>query len=289
MTQNMRGAVLMILSTTAFTINDAFIRAIGGDIPAMQMLMLRTGMVVAVLFLFVTATRSWQFDRTSRRDWRLIVLRGISEVAAAYFIVQALFNMGLAEVTAILQILPLVIPLVAALFLNEPLGWRRMLAIGVGFVGMLLIVKPGGDFNTYTIYALLGVVSVTARDLAARQIGHHISPVTLAFYMALSVFIAAGGVTMTQPWVPVDFDIWLYIAGAAVAILFGYILAVQVMRFGDVAFTSQFRYFGLIAALVIGYAVFREWPDDLTLLGALIVVSMGVFAMYRERRASKKG
>jgi len=288
MTPNMRGAVLMILSTIAFTINDAFIRAIGGDIPAMQMLMLRTGLVTAVLFAYVTATGGWRFRQTSRRDWALILMRGLAEVSAAYFIVLALFNMGLAEVTAILQVLPLVIPLAAALFMNEPLGWRRLVAIGVGFIGMLLIVKPGGGFNTYTIYALLGVASVTVRDLAARQIGHHISPVTLAFYMAFGVFLSAGIATSTQPWVPVHFEVWGYILGAAGAILFGYILSVQVMRFGDVAFTSQFRYFGLIAALVIGYVIFHEWPDQWTLLGAAIVVAMGIFAMYRERVLMKR-
>lgn len=251
------------------------------------MLLLRTGLVCAVLFAYVTVTGTWQWRQTSRRDWALIVLRGVAEVCAAYFIVVALFNMGLAEVTAILQVLPLVIPLVAAVFMNEPLGWRRMAAIGVGFIGMLLIVKPVGGYNAYTIYALLGVASVTARDLAARKIGHHISPVTLAFYMALSVFLAAGITTSTQTWVPVSFDVWVSILGAALAILFGYILSVQVMRFGDVAFTSQFRYFGLIAALIIGYTVFREWPDNWTLSGAGIVVAMGVFAMYRERLASK--
>ncbi|MEO0359366.1 MAG: DMT family transporter, partial [Pseudomonadota bacterium] len=152
--------------------------------------------------------------------------------------------------------------------------------------GMLLIVQPGSDgFTIYSLYGVAAVGCVTVRDITARQLRGTISSGVLSVFVAAGVFVFASVMSLTQPWVPIPAAGWIGLVGSAVAIMFGYIVSVSAIRNGDVSFTAQFRYTGLIAALILGYVFFDEWPNMLTLLGALIVVSMGLFMLYRERQA----
>ena len=152
MSDNIRGAFFMIASMVCFAVNDAIIKSLGGVLPVFQTLAVRGGLVVVMLAVLVMRS-GWQVHKLSQRDQMILSLRALSEIGAAFFIVTALFNMELANMNAILQILPLTIPLAAFLFLGEPLGWRRISAISIGFLGMLLIVKPGSDgFNIYSLF-----------------------------------------------------------------------------------------------------------------------------------------
>ena len=147
MTDNMRGAVFMIVSTVCFACNDALIKLLGGVLHVFQTLSV-CGAVVVVLLGILVLRSGWKSRLLNRRDKIILGIRALSEIGAAFCIVNALFNMELANMTAILQILPLTIPLTAFIFLGETLGWRRLMAIGIGFRGMLLTVKPGSDgFN----------------------------------------------------------------------------------------------------------------------------------------------
>ena len=146
---------------TYFAVNDAMIKALGGVLPMFQTVALRGGVVLLLLGL-VAVRSGWNVYNLGNRDKWILVSRAVAEVGAAFFIVTALFNMKLANMNAILQILPLTIPSSAYMFLGEPLGWRRITAIIIGFLGMLLIIKPGGeDFSIYSIFCLAAVVCVT--------------------------------------------------------------------------------------------------------------------------------
>ena len=205
-------------------------------------------------------------------------------MGAAYFFVTALFNLPLANVTAILQVLPLTVTLGSALFFKEAVGWRRMSAILIGFIGMLLIVRPGSDgFNLYSIYALMAVLSVTVRDLATRRLSSDVPSMTVTLSASLTVMIISGVASLATPWVGISALNGLMIVGASVFILGGYYFSVRVMRVGDVSFIAPFRYTGLVWALILGWFVFGDWPTNLTLLGAGIVVATGLFTLYRER------
>ncbi|MEM7719856.1 MAG: DMT family transporter [Pseudomonadota bacterium] len=285
MSDNRRGAALMTASMTAFTINDAFVKLLGDDLPFFQFLLLRT--IGASFLIFILAYRSnalvWP---KSSRDRRLIAMRSLAEMAAAYFFLTALIHMPIANVTAILQVLPLTVALGAALFLGEHVGWRRFAAIGIGFVGVYLIVRPGADgFSIYALYALLAVLAVTVRDLAARRLSPEVPSLTVSLAAVLTIlaFSIVGAVnTEWQPMVPVD---WLWLAGSIVTILGGYLFSVSAMRVGEIGFVAPFRYTSLLVALVLGFLVFGDWPDQLTLIGAAIVVATGLFTLWRERRS----
>ena len=287
MSPNTIGALLMMASMACFTLNDSLLKLIGGTVPLFQLIFLR-GLLTTILILATKGRLGPMHLDIVRRDWGFIALRCIGEIGAAYFFLSALMNMPLGNVSAILQVVPLTITLASALFLREAVGWRRMLAILIGFCGVMMIVKPGAEgFNIWSVYALISVLCVTVRDLATRQLSKGVPSMTVTLVTAASIAIAAGIASLTSPWVPVSGDLALMIAGASVFVLGGYFFSIQVMRTGDVSFVAPFRYTGLIWALVLGWFVFGDWPGWMTLTGAFIVVSMGIFTLYRERRLQR--
>lgn len=287
MSPNALGALLMMGSMACFTINDMFMKLTDADIPLFQLLFLRGAMVCALILITKGRLGTIHFN-IAPRDWKLIALRCAAEVLTAYFFLMALFNMPLANVTAILQVLPLSVTLASAVILRETVGWQRMAAICIGFIGVMLIVRPGAEgFNAWSVYALIAVAFVTARDLITRRLSHDVPSMTVTLATAGSVLVSAGLASLSQPWVSVAPLHWLYLAGSALFILGGYFFSVRVMRVGDVGATAPFRYTGLLWALVIGWFVFGDWPETLTLIGAGIVVAMGLFTLYRERKLAR--
>ena len=287
MSPNARGALLMTGSQAAFVLNDTCVKVVGGAVPLFQLLVLR-GVLVVVLIILLARQVGALHWRVQGRDRWLLALRCVSEMGMTYFFLTALLNMPLANVTAILQVLPLTVTLGAVLFLGEPVGWRRSAAIAVGFLGMLLIVRPGGEgFGVYTLYALAAVVCVTARDLLTRQMSGDIPSMTVTVYGAIALLLFACVMSLSVEWVPVTALDSALIIGAALSVMFGYLLSVMVMRAGDVSFTAPFRYAGLVLALLLGWLVWGDWPDGLTLLGAAIVAGTGLFTFYREQMSRR--
>ncbi len=284
MSPNVAGALFMMASMFSFTVNDTFIKLTDGALPLSQLLTLR-GILSTVLILgLALVLRGIRFD-LGRQAWGLVGLRCLTEIGAAYFFLTALFHLPLANVTAVLQSLPLAVTLGAFLFFGEPVGWRRFVAIAVGFVGMLLIVRPGADgFSIWSIYALIAVLFVTARDLVTRKLPPSTPSLTVTLVTSLSVTVWFAASSVAQPWVPVSADLWGLIAGSAFFILGGYFFSIQAMRGGDVSFVAPFRYTSLLWALALGWFVFGDWPQPLTFLGAGIVVAAGLFTFYRERK-----
>uniref|UniRef100_UPI004047AF86 DMT family transporter n=2 Tax=Yoonia sp. TaxID=2212373 RepID=UPI004047AF86 len=285
---NLRGAAFMTGSMVAFTVNDTFLKGLSLDIPLAQTLFVRG--VGTTLFLLMISYFMGQlrFD-FSRKDWLLILIRAAAEIAAAYLFLTALFHMPIANVSAIMQVMPLSVALAAAVFFREPLGWRRVLAIAVGFGGVLLIVRPGTEgFNIYSAYVLAAVVCVTVRDLAARRLSRSVPSTMVAVIASAAVALSGGGLTAASDWVTLDQSAWLNTIGAMFMVVLGYLFSVTAMRIGEIGFVAPFRYASLIAALILGYLVFGDWPRNITLLGAFIVVATGMFTLYREQVAAKR-
>lgn len=284
---NVTGAALMMLSMAAFTLNDMLMKMMAGEIPLFQLLFLRG--VITSVFVGIIAWRMGALSRrVSSRDLKFVALRTVAEIGAAYFFLTALFNMPLANVTAILQALPLTITLMAALVLKEPIGWRRLSAILIGFVGVLLIVRPGAEgFNSYSLYGLAAVCFVTLRDLTTRQLSKDTPSMYVTLTTSIAIMVAFGLASLNRDWVAMDVRSGALIFGASVMIIGGYLFSVMVMRVGEISFIAPFRYTGLIWALVLGWLAFGEWPDPITMAGATIVVASGLFTLYREAQVGK--
>ncbi len=288
MSPNLTGALLMMASMAAFTVNDTFVKLAGAELPLFQLLMLRGVLTCCLIAGLMAAMGNLRFA-VPAQDRKFVLVRVAAEVGAAYFFLTALFNMPIANVTAILQALPLTVTLAAALFFGESVGWRRLLAILVGFVGVMLIVRPGADdFTIYSVYVLVAVAFVTLRDLATRKLSADTPSMAVSLYSALGVtlFFAAGA--PLQGFAPVSAHAALMICCASVMIIGGYLFSIMVMRVGEVSFVATFHYTSLVWALLLGWLVFGDWPSTLTLLGAAIVIASGVFMLLREHQLKKR-
>ncbi|MDA7423163.1 DMT family transporter [Thalassococcus lentus] len=286
---NTRGAMLMMASMASFTFGDTAVKALGAlGMPLSQILVIRGS--VATLFIVVLAASIGQLRlRLPRKDLGLVVLRSAAEVASAYFFLTALIHMPIANVAALLQMLPLTVTLGGALFFAEAVGWRRWIAIAVGFCGMLLIVRPGTDgFDAWSVYALIAVAGVTVRDLATRRMSAQVPSLTVTAWASVCVLIFAAIWSVGQDWIAVDTQATWLLAATSLFIVGGYTFSVMVMRVGDVSFVAPFRYTGLVWALILGWFVFGDWPSSLTLVGATLIVGMGLFTLWREAQVKRR-
>jgi len=217
------------------------------------------------------------------------IARIAAEIATTFFFMMGLIHLPLAFATSIHQALPLIITIGAAFFYSEQVGWRRWSAVTVGFIGVLIIVRPGLEgFNVWSISALCAVLSAAVRDLVTRKVPKelHASTVSLTTTLALAIFsvvtMAPSGV-----WQPMEAADLGQILGAAIAMMIGYQAIFAALRLGELSFLAPFRYSGLLWATLLGYFVFADVPDDLTVIGSTLVIGSGLYTLYRERKVSK--
>ena len=287
MNHNYQGALTMMASMAAFTFNDTIVKSIGLELPLSQILVIRGSLASVFIYLLARHLGSLRLS-LRRQDWGMIFCRCLSEVGATFFFLTALMQMPLANVTAVLQMLPLTVTLFAALLFAEPVGWQRLMAILAGFCGMLLIVRPGPDgFDSAALLALAAVGCVTARDLITRRMPPDVPSMTVTLMASLSVTVFGLVYGLQQDWQPLELTHMVKLATAAGFIFAGYLFSVMAMRVGDIAVVSPFRYTGLLWALLLGWLFFDDWPDVITLLGGAIVVCAGLFTLYRERRRAQ--
>ncbi len=283
--KNIRGALFMMASMAGFVLNDTMIKLVSDDLELFQAVFLRG--IFATILLGVLA---WHKKVISYRpdpgELKIIAWRTFSEISATFCFLTALFNMPLANATAILQSLPLSVTLAASAFLGYRVGWRRYFAILLGLAGVMIIVRPGTEgFNVYSLWALAAVAFVTLRDLLSHKLNSSTPSVYVALFTSVSVMVLAGLASSTQEWRDVSPQIGLYLASAAGFVLIGYVAGITAMRHVEISFVSPFRYTALIWALLLGFFVFGEVPDTTTVTGGLIVIGTGIYTFYRERKA----
>jgi drug/metabolite transporter (DMT)-like permease len=274
----------MLASMMGFSTNDAMMKSLAGELSLEQAVFLR-GILASVLIGGLAWSQGALPYRPAGRDVRQVVLRSVGEIAGTVCFLTALFHMPIANASAILQSLPLAVTLAAALVFGEPVGWRRYLAIGVGFAGVLIIVRPGSEgFNAYALWALLAVGFIVLRDLSSRRMSPGAPALAVVLYTTLALTTAAGLATLAGAWQPVELWHLAVLLVAAICLLVAYIFAFLAMRIGDIGFVQPFRYALLLWAIVLGIVMFGEWPDLWMFVGSAIVVATGLFTFYRERR-----
>jgi len=284
---NLLGAALMTFCVLAYVLNDAVMKLLFADIDFFQAIFLR-GLVSLPPLLILALMTKTLLQKYSTKNQRLMIIRILAEIGTTVTFLTALKHMPLANVTAILQSLPLAITMAAAIFLGEPVGWRRWSAICVGFTGVLIIIRPGlAGFNSYSLLALAAVILLTVREISTRQLDNKVPTVTVALSTTLGITAFAALMLIGTEWAEINFVSWSLIIAAAAAVTVATLLSVVAMRTGDIGFVSPFRYTSLIGAIGLGILLFGEWPDGMTLLGAVIIAFAGVYSLYREQLFNK--
>ena len=280
---NLRGTAYMCLSMMAFTVNDTFMKAVTQSLPLFQTIALRGLLAMAGLAVIAASTGAFRQSLT-RSDLKLVGIRSLADVFATVFFLVALLHMPLANLSAILQAMPLAVTLGASLIYGDRIGWRRMTAILVGFVGVLIIIRPGtAGFDRYALLGVASVICVVARDLSVRPMKGHVPSVIVA--LGAAVAVAARGLigTVWGGWQAVSLTQGLQILGAGSFLIVGYLCAVTAMRSGDIGVVAPFRYTSLLWAILLGWVAFGALPDFWTVIGSAIVVCAGIFTLLRER------
>jgi len=284
---NLLGAALMTCCVLAYVLNDAVMKLLFADIDFFQAIFLR-GLVSLPPLLVLALMTKTLLQKYSAKNQRLMIIRILAEIGTTVTFLTALKHMPLANVTAILQSLPLAITMAAAIFLGEPVGWRRWSAICLGFTGVLIIIRPGlAGFNSYSLLALAAVLLLTVREISTRQLDNKIPTVTVALSTTFGITAFAALMLIGNEWAGINFVSWSLILAAAAAVTVATLLSVVAMRTGDIGFVSPFRYTSLIGAIGLGILLFGEWPDGLTLLGAVIIAFAGIYSLYREQIFNK--
>lgn len=282
MRENLQGSLFMVVAMAGFAVNDAIVKSVGNTLNLGQTLMLRGLFASVLIFGLARLFGHWRSPRILLHP--RILLRTLGEMIATACFVTAIFNMPIGNATAILQALPLALTAAAALFLREPVGWRRLAAIVIGFAGVMIIIRPGMEgFTIHSVLVLIAVGGCIIRDLTTRTLPREIPGLMITLTTSLAVALMGAAIALSEAWNPIGAVEWGKLAAASLFLIVGYYFVISAMRVGDIGFVSPFRYTILIFAMIAGFFVFGERPDLLTLLGSAIIVATGVYTLYRER------
>ncbi|MFV1464278.1 MULTISPECIES: DMT family transporter [unclassified Phaeobacter] len=280
----LRGSLLMVLAMAAFALEDMFIKSAARSLPVGQILILfgAGGMVIFAIMARAQGHRLW----TPVFYTRALVLRSVAEVAGRLCYTLAIALTPLSSASAILQATPLVVAAGAVVFFNEHVGLRRWLAIAAGFVGVLMILRPGASgFELASLFAVAGTLGFAGRDLATRAApaglsNAHLGLVGFAMLIVAGVLAQPFGAPMVMP----DLATGAGLVAATVVGVVAYHALTGAMRSGEISVIAPFRYTRLVFAMVLGVVVFHERPDLWTLMGSAVIVISGGFTLMRSRR-----
>ena len=280
----LRAIILMVLGSFLFMWADLFMKFSTQNMSlGLVTMMLGGGMAV---FFAVLMRRSEQpfFDRKHLHFAMLMRCGG--EAVGVVGIIIALAFSPLSTVTALMQSLPMVLTIMGAVFLKEPIGWRRVLALMTGLIGVLIIIRPGmAGFDFFATFTLLGVAGMAVRDFGTRIMPKEISTATLSFFGASTIVVTGALMIVvtndwsTPTWPGVGFGIGLVVFGSI-----GTLAVSTAMRLGDVSVISPFRYVRVVFGVGAGILIFGESVDFPIILGSTIVVAAGLYSWMRERK-----
>lgn len=281
LSENQRGALLMTASMAGFAVEDVFVKAAAASLPLGQVL-LTIGLAGMLVFAALAARRGEALVPAAFFSRAMLVRCGF-EVTGRLFYGLAITLTALSTTSAILQATPLVVVAGAALVFGERVSPQRWLAVLAGFVGVLIILRPGADFSALSLLAVVGLLGFAGRDLATRAAPKGLSNRQLGA-LGFAMLALAGAIllgTGSGPILPTASDMAL-LAGGTLFGMLGYHALTFAMRTGEVSAVTPFRYTRLVFAMALAMALFGERPDLATWIGAGLVVASGVIALTRK-------
>ena len=280
--ENTKGAFLISLAAACYVMSDIFMKFLSSEISIFQITFLRGLLVTFFLFSYCYISKASFFVK-EWKDRLVIAIRSILEVIMTYTFLAALFNMNVANANAILQLIPLMVLLGSFAFLRQSPKTHEWIAVLIGCLGALIIIRPGAlDFNFFTIHALVAVLCLAARDLLTVRLNKNIPSNIVAFYSALMLTLASF-LLSKDPMYFGELRNSYFILYTAIFVSIGYIASVAAMRFGDVTFVSPFRYTALLWATAMGFIFFKEIPKFTTLLGGSIIILAGIYIFFKSK------
>ena len=279
---NLRAIIAMVAAMLVFAASDVLLKIVGGRMPLGQMLLLRAGIASALIIglaWWTGALAAWRLVLIPQVFWRTF-----AEAVCSVLYFAALLRMTLADAAAISNSAPLIVMAGAALLLGEGIGWRRWTAAGVGFLGVMLIVKPGtGAFQPAALIMLASSLFVAMRDLITRRLPPGVPTILIAASAMLGVMATGAVMAVFESWHRPSPAEWSMLVASSLAVIAGFMLTIEAMRGGDIGVVQPFRYSFMLFAAAASLIVFRERPDLWSWLGIALILGAGLYTIHRER------
>ncbi len=281
------GAGLMIVATIFISMMDATVKFVMDDLPFAQVAFLRYAMMTLFLFPLIFATGKGR-DIVQVKKPVAQILRGLLMFLSTFLFFGAIEFMPLADAVALSFVSPMLTTVLSGLFLKEQIGLRRYLAVFVGFIGVLIIVRPGTEsFSLPTLMALGSGLSLAFFNILTRSVATEAPPLVALFYAGMTGSVI--GVVFAQTvWVPVSSADYGLLALIGFLGMSGHGLLIMSFRYGEASFVAPFIYFEIVAATVFGYLLFGDFPALLVWVGVAIIVSSGFYIGWRERKRAQE-
>ncbi len=282
-----RGVAVMVAGMLLFSIVDLFNKLLGETLPVVQIIWVRY-----LVFVPLAAAMAWRpgagIAWRSKRPAVQLLRSAVLVVEMAMF-VWAVKLLPLADVQAIAAVSPLLVTALAVPLLGEFVGWRRWVAVTIGFVGELVFVRPGfGVFDGRVLIPLAGTALWAVYQVLLRKVGRDDGAATSALWSAV-VGAALTSLVAPAEWVAPDASGWILLAAVAVTGSFSHTVVNKAFTLAPAASLQPCTYLMLVFATLFGWLVFAQVPDFWTIAGATIVVASGLYAFHRERVRNASG
>ena len=280
----LRAIILMVTGMFFFMMGDLFLKLSSQGMALGMVTMILGAGMSAVFLTMMMRGGDLLWDRKYLHP--AMGMRCVGESIGIIGVIVAVANAPLSSVTAIMQSLPLVLTFMGAVFLKETVGIRRITALLLGLLGVLIIIRPGMDgFNGYATITLVGVLGMAIRDFGTRIMPDDISTAALSFYGSVMIFVTGFGMMLvTNDWRSPTHPYLLYSGGLIITATIGTLLVSTAMRLGDVSVISPFRYIRIVFGVGAGILILDESVDLPTIIGSAIVIGAGLYSWVRERK-----
>lgn len=280
----LRAIILIVVGSFSFALGDLFLKLVSQTVPLGQLVMI-FGLGLMIFFGSIARYNGQRFFER-RLLHHAMAMRCIGEAVAIVGVPIALRFSPLSTVSALMQSLPLVLSLMAVVFLREPLRWRRSIALIVGFLGVLVIIRPGMDtFDFFAAFTLIGVFGMAIRDIGTRIMPAGISTSILGFWGAVAILLTGSAMALISGQVTMpNRDGWLLLGGLVIFGCLGTLMVAMAMRLGEVSVISPFRYIRVVFGVGAGVLILGESVDFPVIIGASMVVGAGLYSLVRERQ-----
>lgn len=280
---NRRGILYMASGMSCLVINDSLMKYLGQTFGVAQLVCIR-GIMAILMILAVAQALGVTARMGTLLDPRVATRAAIDSIGTLLYL-GSLMHLPIGNATAINLAAPLIMALLAVFFLGEHPGIRRWLAIGAGFIGVILVIQPRLDnFNAWALMCLTATIFQSTRDLQTRRIAADVPAILIALASVGFVTVIASGLILIQGWRPIGHFAIGLLAIAAALLAAGYYLIVNSMRHGEMSMVAPFRYCGLLVALLTGFIVWGEVPSALAWGGIALLLAAGVYLLHDERR-----
>ncbi len=279
------GLLYMCAATAFFAMLDSLNKYLGQILPIAEVVWVRYAVHLALMIVILAPRMGWRLVQT-RRPW-LHVARALSLLASSVCAVYSLRHIPVADATAIYNAAPLLIVLLSGPMLGEKVGLRRVVVACVGFIGVLIIIRPGTDaFQPASLAMVLAALSGTAYQLLSRELGVVDHPMTSLFFLGL-VGTVATGLVVPFSWVPPP-SIWVWLLMGLCGIVggAGQYLITQAYSVAPASIVAPFSYSQLIWATLASWLIFGDVPSWWTLLGMVIVAGSGLYITRIQRKTA---